>query len=182
MLRTTSRSATGPNGRCGVGEEATSERFWSKVDRSGGPDACWPWLGSIANGYGQFRAPGGRRIAQAHVFAWTLVNGPMPPGRTCGCHSCDVRYPEGSIAYRKCCNPAHVWPGSRGENNSDRKAKGRSACGTRNGRPKLTESNVREIRAALAGGTLQRILAVRYGVSGANISYIKRGIRWAGVA
>lgn len=20
-------------------------KFWAQVDRSGGPDACWPWLG-----------------------------------------------------------------------------------------------------------------------------------------
>src|SRR5438874_974236 len=28
--------------------------FWSKVDKSGGPDACWPWTGCInAWGYGK---------------------------------------------------------------------------------------------------------------------------------
>lgn len=28
-------------------------RFWPKVDKSGGPDACWNWLGALSNrGYG----------------------------------------------------------------------------------------------------------------------------------
>lgn len=33
-----------------------AERFWPKVDKSGGPDACWPWLGGInGDGYGFIR-------------------------------------------------------------------------------------------------------------------------------
>lgn len=34
--------------------DATIEaRFWPKVDKSGGPDACWNWLGALSNrGYG----------------------------------------------------------------------------------------------------------------------------------
>ncbi len=28
------------------------ERFWSKVDRSGSPDACWLWVAKVTHHYG----------------------------------------------------------------------------------------------------------------------------------
>jgi hypothetical protein len=105
------------------------------VDRRG-PDECWPWLGYVRakrSGYGAFWFDG--RFVPAHVFAWTIANGQMPADKPCGCHSCDVRYPAGSIEYRKCCNPSHIWPGTQADNVADMLAKGRSnpASGDRHG-------------------------------------------------
>ncbi len=48
-------------------------RFWAKVDMSGGPDACWPWLGGTAKGRGQFVAQ--ETSHQAHRVAYTIKYG-----------------------------------------------------------------------------------------------------------
>lgn len=100
---------------------ADAERFWSKVDRSGGPDACWPWTRSLhTKGYGQTSVAG---VRASHRAAWILTNGPIPAG-LCVCHRCDNP---------PCCNPAHLFLGSLGDNNRDRSIKGRSATGNRSG-------------------------------------------------
>lgn len=55
----------------GVGRppESAEKRFWRKVDKSGGPDACWPWLASThPGGYGQFYDARNKPI-YAHRFA-----------------------------------------------------------------------------------------------------------------
>ena len=57
--------------------------------------ACWEWLGSTIDGYGQFVTvvPGeGRRQIPAHRFAWEVAFGAIPPGvdvlHTCGNRAC----------------------------------------------------------------------------------------------
>jgi hypothetical protein len=55
------------------------------------------------------------------------------------------------------------------------------ACGERNGRAKLTEVNVIEIRKLLAQGMPQQAIASRFGVDRTTIWNIKMGICWAHV-
>src|SRR6185312_561373 len=52
--------------------------FWDRVDRSGGPDACWPWTGAInKSGYGSFgEKPGSIRTTSR--VAYELTHGPIP--------------------------------------------------------------------------------------------------------
>jgi len=52
------------------------ERFWSKVEISEHPDACWPWTGGTTKGRGQFAANG--TTYQAHRLAYILERGPLP--------------------------------------------------------------------------------------------------------
>ncbi len=143
-----------------------TERFWSKVDKSGGPDACWPWYAPIYHGYGRFSVES-KKSVPAHRFAYELTNGPIPDGLLV-CHKCDNR---------ACCNPAHHFLGTDADNIHDCVAKGRNAHGSRNGRAKLTEEQVREIRAAYPERT-QDSLAREYGVSQRLISLIVRGENW----
>src|SRR3990167_2460661 len=50
-------------------------RFWAKVDRSGGQDACWPWTGGkLRRGYGEVRIA--KTTLSAHRVAYELVYGP----------------------------------------------------------------------------------------------------------
>lgn len=79
------------------------QRFWSKIDVSGGPDACWPWTAHLeGRGYGAFRLgslrDGSRRMVQAHRLAYELLIGPIPEGLTID-HLCRNRI---------CVNPAHL--------------------------------------------------------------------------
>ncbi len=54
-----------------------------------------------------------------HRVAWEDANGPVPDGK-CVLHKCDNP---------PCCNPEHLFLGTREENNADRDAKGRTAKG-----------------------------------------------------
>jgi hypothetical protein len=71
--------------------------FWSRVDKSGGPDACWPWLGAVnAKGYGRRHLRG--RLTLAHRAAHLFSKGEIPEGFTVD-HLC---------RNRRCQNPLHL--------------------------------------------------------------------------
>ena len=104
---------------CGVCRPAPPEaRFWPFVDRSGGPDACWPWAGSRnPDGYGRF-CIGGQQLVPAHRFAYSLATGTQlddMEGREV-MHSCDNP---------PCVSPAHLSLGTRQDNAQDASRKGR---------------------------------------------------------
>jgi hypothetical protein len=92
--------------------EATFWGYMTPEPNSG----CWLWTGAVLHGgHGTVRFNG--RYWQAHRLAWTLTHGEIPGGM-CVCHRCDVS---------GCCNPDHLWLGTRGENNLDMRAKGRES-------------------------------------------------------
>lgn len=90
---------------------AQIERFWALVDRSGGPEACWPWTGRIIeSGYGRWwtTIDGRKRQFPAHRVAMQLDQGPTTLVTDHECHnrsSCDG---GPSCPHRRCCNPAHL--------------------------------------------------------------------------
>lgn len=104
----------------------TAEDFWNRVDRSGGPDACWPYLGPlVANcdgaGYGTFgKALTGQ--TRAHRVAWVLTYGPGSLDDEAYvldhvCHTRDLTCKGGrGCPHRRCCNPAHLEQVSQAEN------------------------------------------------------------------
>lgn len=147
----------------------TPAGFWSRVDRTGGPLACWLWQGLTGDkGHGRVRWAG--RQTSTHRLAWELARGPIPAG-LCVLHRCDVP---------ACCNPTHLFLGTRGDNNRDRDTKGRTArqAGSAHGQAKLTEDQVREMRALrLVGWSLAR-LAARYDVNWRTISLIVNHKAW----
>lgn len=82
-----------------------AERFWPKVDRSGGPNACWPWLKATDDdGYGAFSI--GPQSVIAHRFAYEDLVGPIPDGLTID-HLC---------RFTGCQNPVHMEPVTFAEN------------------------------------------------------------------
>ncbi len=141
-----------------------AERFWSKADRSGGPDACWRWGRSLdREGYGWVRIFG--PVDRAHRVAWRLVYGAIPDG-LCVLHTCDVP---------SCVNPAHLRLGTYADKTADmvRKGRQRSPRGERHPRAKLTQTQVEVIRARyIRGGVSESELAREFGVSQVAIHYI----------
>lgn len=98
--------------RCKANEEA---RFWRSVLKTA---TCWLWVGTVKKGYGRFRPK--RRSVLAHRYSWELHHGKIPNG-LCACHNC----PGGDNP--RCVNPAHLFLGTRGDNNRDAAEKHRIA-------------------------------------------------------
>lgn len=101
------------------------ERLRDGIDRSGGPDACWPWIKARdGHGYGTLRIgsrlDGTSRMVGAHVLAYRLADGDPPADKPCILHTCDNP---------PCCNPKHLWAGTRADNNADSARKGRTVGG-----------------------------------------------------
>lgn len=150
------------------------ERFLSCLDRSGGPEACWPWLRSRKpSGYGHIGvAEGGERWdVIAHRLAYVLMVGPIPDGLDV-LHSCDNP---------PCCNPAHLFVGTRRDNNRDKAAKGRANAPSGSGHHKarLSEAAVADIRRRLDSGKATAAeLATEYGTTAATVRRAGRGALW----
>lgn len=102
-----------------------AERFWGRVDRTGGEDACWPYTGyrhghgvHAGGGYGSFPI-GEKGKVQSNRVAWMVTHGPIPDGMHV-MHLCDNP---------PCCNPKHLKLGTHAENMADMHAKGRYGGG-----------------------------------------------------
>jgi len=116
----------------------------------------------------------------AHRISWLLTYGDLP--LLFMCHKCDERYTVGDTTYRKCVNPAHLFPGTNSDNIQDMYNKGRgrtrSAVGEAHGMTTLTDEQVLELRAAYLSGTRQKELAARYGLWPGTIAHIVQGYTW----
>lgn len=150
--------------------------FWSNVDCSGGPEACWPWMaGRNSGGYGQVQWAG--QTQSTHRVAYEITFGPIPPGEgyhgTCVLHHCD----NGHLA---CVNPAHLFLGTQTENTAERDEKGRHVAllGESHGCAILNDDKVRDIRAAYASGESQQSIGNRVGVGRTTIRRIVRRETW----
>ena len=145
-------------------------RFWTHVERSDDPDACWLWTGHIGeNGYGNFGIKG--RQYKAHRVSYFIEHGRIENDRFV-LHRCDVR---------ACVNPAHLFLGTPKDNSQDAVKKGRNTklYGERNGKAKLTRATVLAIRRLCKrGGIHQKTVAKQFGVSEATVSYVVNDGRW----
>lgn len=180
--------------------EQEIERFFRYVDRRG-DNECWPWRKARVGGYGVFNVKP-RRQLKAHRIAYFLATG-SEPGVLCVCHHCDNP---------PCCNPAHMFLGTVGDNNADKGRKGRAPSGdnswtrkhperlargdrngmrvhpesvrrgSSNGAARLNEDKVREIRTKYANGQSMASLGVEYGVSDVAIRLTVRRLKWKHVA
>ena len=162
-------------------DPATLAKFWGKVNRSGGPGACWEWTGYRRTsprgkpGYAAFWVTG-YRYELAHRFAWKSANGEIVGGLFV-CHRCDNPI---------CCNPGHLFLGTHIHNVRDKMRKGRHRTGNHKGEAHpnalLTERDVREIRRLGATGEWRhKDLAWQFQVSNGCIGGVIRGLNWSHV-
>ena len=126
---------------------------------------CWVWMQRVdKDGYGSYGGHG--KNARAHRLAFRLWKGPIPLGRLI-CHSCDTP---------ACVNPDHLSLGTDHSNSQDKVKRGRQPRGEAAANVKLTEDDVRAIRASKEP---QKKCGARYGIGQMQVSRIRRGMRWA---
>lgn len=153
-----------------------AERFEAQhipVPESG----CWLWIGTLVDGYGQFRAAGRSELAHRYSLAVKLGR-PLASGAL-ACHHCDTP---------SCVNPDHLYEGDVQSNSDDKIARGRQARGAdfvpperrykgeRHHSAKLTEADVATIRAAI--GESYTSLSKRFGISKTAVARIIKGRTW----
>jgi hypothetical protein len=103
----------------------------------------------------------------ASRVAWILTHGEDIADGLVACHRCDNP---------ACCNPAHLFLGSPLQNNDDKVTKRRHILGEKVNTAKLTEDQVREIKALRPSSGLKcragerAAIAKRYGVSAGTIN------------
>lgn len=155
----------------GIKGLSIEERFWSKVDIKPQSE-CWNWKGTKdPKGYGGFYLRKDKQHQfKSHRIAYQLTFGEIPEG-LCICHKCDNP---------SCCNPNHLFLGSKSDNNHDAIQKGRAVyvSGERIKSSKLTSQQVIEIKRLSALGHSGRELAHQYRVDRSTIYRILYGISW----
>lgn len=146
--------------------DSIRSRFYEKIlitDKNG----CMRWIaGKFPNGYGCFKLNG--KSVGAHRLSYQIHKGDIPP-EMCICHKCDNKW---------CVNPLHLFIGTINDNVQDKVKKGRSVFGSKNGRTKLTEKDVIEIRKEINEGIDQRIIAKKYKIGQTTVSHIKQNQTW----
>jgi len=153
--------------------DADIERFWSKVNVKG-PNDCWEWIGARTAGYGMLMTAGNTTL-RANRIATFLEYGPSDLD---ACHTCDNP---------PCCNPRHLFWGTKCQNLQDASRKGRCslqryphlAQGEKNNSAKLTVAAVAEIKRS---DESSRLAALRFGVCRSSIKNIRSGKTWGHVA
>jgi len=143
--------------KLGKFRNSTSD-FWKLVDRKGDDD-CWVWRGWVGkDGYGRFYFQGAKRIS--HRLGFYLIHGKWAKDT---CHSCDNP---------PCCNPNHLFDGTRQENMDDAARKGRMSS-------KLDSKGVLGILDLIKKGKTRKSAASRFGVSEVCVDKIMDGTIWS---
>lgn len=147
------------------------ERFLLHIDIPENPNDCWIWKGHKNNqGYGQFDIH--TKKWAAHRLSYTIFIGNIPKGMFI-LHRCDIP---------ACVNPSHLFLGTQKDNMLDAQSKNRlfipNSRGEQNGRNKLTEQDIYDIREMIEQGYYLREIADKFGVGISTIFDIKSGKNW----
>ncbi len=135
---------------------------------------CWLWSDAgDKNGYGRIQIGKGNTL-KAHRISHLLFNGPVPNDLLI-IHNCDTP---------PCVNPKHLRLGTIADNNKDMMSRGRYVCGgkphpgEKNGRAKLTEKDVNQIRFDYLMSKKMTVMAQKYGVHVSVIDRICHNRSW----
>lgn len=141
-----------------AGKPSKEDRFWDKIAGVSSKDQCWFWTGVLVDGYGIMSWDG--KSQKAHRIAYMLHYGSIPESSQI-CHHCDNR---------SCCNPFHLFAGTKNENLQDMIRKGRHAH-------KLSPEDVLVIYSS-KGTISSSLLAQQYHVTRTAISSIWNRRTW----
>lgn len=141
-------------------EEARWNRFWPKV-ASGHFLECWPWQGSVKNGYGRFFFA--YRERYAHREAYELFEGATVPDGMVVMHICNNK---------ACCNPDHLRLGTTSENTRDAYRDGLAPSGARHPKAKYDDDFIARVAA---DPRPQLVISADLGISQSHVSRIKTG-------
>ena len=146
--------------------DVQKERFWARVNKT---DTCWLWTGCCCNkGYGLVNIPKNKKnyAHRCHRVSYILSGNIIPDGLLLR-HSCRSK---------NCVNPAHLTPGTAQDNSNDKIRDGTELKGEQKPHAKLTEEQVREIRARSTEN--RRLLAKEFGVFHTTIGHIIQRKKW----
>lgn len=126
-------------------------------------------------GYGRIRLGGlDGKEHYAHRLSYELSRGPIPDGMQV-CHTCDTP---------NCINPDHLFLGTNADNQADMDKKGRrnltswTMLGAKHHNARLTDDDVRYIRANCKQRGDQRRMAKQFGITEANVTVIVKRRGW----
>ncbi len=152
---------------------ALRERFWSKVAIAA-EDECWVWTAyRKPTGYGQFTLRKGVFLTASRVSL--ALSGVVLKNGEVACHRCDNP---------PCVNPRHLFAGTQRDNTYDAVRKGRAnrSRGVSHRSARLTEDDVRAIRAVPDGYGVTAELARQYDVSHGTMRALRSGRTWRSVS
>jgi hypothetical protein len=134
----------------------------------GGPEGdCHEWQGPWNDsGYGVITVDG--KLRGAHRVALILATGREEPGKV-ACHTCDNP---------PCCNPVHLYFGTRKQNAQDAVDRHRLKVGSQRKDALLDEEGVLAIRERFAAGERTIALSDEYNVAMTTITSVVRGRKW----
>lgn len=145
-----------------------ARRFYEEHVLQADTDECVTWPYATTRGYGTIRVGG--RTHSVSRLACRHRNGPEPSPQHEAAHSCG----RGHLG---CVNPRHLRWATKAENMADQYAHGVRVMGERHGNAKITEDDVREIRA-LNGVLPKARVAKMFNISRENVRDIQSGRRW----
>lgn len=140
------------------------QKFEANFDKT---DGCWNWKGTI-EGYGYGVLDHNFKRYRGHVLALEFDGRPVPKGMV-ACHHCDNP---------RCVRPSHLYVGTVQDNANDAVARDRISKGSAHPIAKLTEDDVRAMRALdLPFAEIAR----RFGVSRPTAARAIKGVTWGHV-
>lgn len=147
------------------------EKFWDCVDIKSDDD-CWEWKSAIGTGdYGSTHYKG--VSSSASRIAWQIVYGDIESEDIFVCHTCDNP---------PCCNPKHLFLGTRQDNVDDMMKKGRyvnpHCLGESHGGHKLSDVDVVNIRNLRRLGQTYKKIAELMHVSSSCVRDVLKGKNW----
>jgi hypothetical protein len=152
--------------------QSSPAKDWVAAHKDHQGDECLKWPFALGrDGYGRIHRDGGGALTTASNYMCEVAHGPRPSPRHECAHSCG----KGREA---CVNPRHLYWATPQENQNDRVGHGTSNRGTRQWKAKLTEDDIRAIRA-MSHTAPQSDISALFDIDRGHISAIINRKKWA---